>query len=269
MSLSYLSLTLIILVFVLTTTAIATTDMEYATNITVMVTTMEGFEDTYKIAVKRLNEDAKIPLHRIHRVEGKDTRGFKLLDYKPLIEPKAYNTLVNNMKTRERRKHWQLTDGAVGCYLGHVKAWTMALEDPEVVKDGYVMVVEDDVNFKGNFTSKLVTAMKKLPKDWTFFHLGARLTPWQREKVRKKRNGKNGKIFQIFDFWFTHCYIIKVDLMRYLLQNRRVVEMQVDAMLSDLSTKFPMYALSPRLANQNGRGGSLVQTMSKKRKEAK
>jgi len=90
-----------------------------------------------------------------------------------------------SQKLNEEKYHYQLTNGEIGCYLSHRKAWEKIANSD----DPYAVVLEDDIKLIGDF-NLAITAMNNLPFDWQIIKLSS-------YKVRKRKvafcvNADNG-----------------------------------------------------------------------------
>lgn len=70
-----------------------------------------------------------------------------------------------------------MTEGAVGCYLSHVKCWEACLNN----KDGdYCLVLEDDSTTSKDFFLKINEVVNEVKIKWGLINLGwASTAPYQ------------------------------------------------------------------------------------------
>ena len=73
---------------------------------------------------------------RINIVKAVDARGNLWKNYKQHISEKAIKDLREVIKNKIRKSHEDLSEGAVGCYLSHLKCWRRFLEE-STSKDDY------------------------------------------------------------------------------------------------------------------------------------
>ena len=181
---------------------------------------------------------------RVAAVEGK-----AIANLEELVEPRALEELRDLERTGHRKRHSQLSIGAVGCYMSHVKVWREAMERGNEC----AWVFEDDCKLGGgsgnNGGSKLYDAVKctPLPEDWDIILLGVfclKCSGVQKMPLRK-----------VTRFFGTHGMIINRKAMAKLLEMPSTLPMsqQIDSYLSDLSEqgKLSVYALSADVVSQN------------------
>lgn len=94
----------------------------------------------------------------VEMVEGVDTRGDKWRVYSHYLTDEGIAQMKRTIRTRRREHHYELTPGAVGCFLSHVKCWNKFLDT--YPSDGdFVFILEDDtmpsISFSRTF-SKIV-----------------------------------------------------------------------------------------------------------------
>jgi len=79
-----------------------------------------------------------------------------------------------NHKKNRKQHHRNLTDGEIGCYISHYRAWEKIVED----NISACILLEDDLNVDPGFTSAIET-IETLPKSWDLIKLyDGRPTPF-------------------------------------------------------------------------------------------
>lgn len=96
-------------------------------------------------------------LERFQAIYGKE------LDIEKYVTAKAYEDLLVNEKNNHRTKHYQLTRGAVGCYLSHSTLYEKLLKDD---KHDYYFIFEDDAAVLPKVADRINLAIQKAPSDW-------------------------------------------------------------------------------------------------------
>lgn len=76
-------------------------------------------------------------------VEAVDTRGGKWQDYSHYLTEKGIEQMKKSEQTKKREQHYELTPGAVGCFLSHVKCWNKFLDTYPSDED-CIFILEDD-----------------------------------------------------------------------------------------------------------------------------
>jgi len=84
----------------------------------------------------------------------------------PMLTSYAYNSLTAKTPDELVFGH-DLTPGALGCALSHIKIWR------EIVSEGIsrALVLEDDAHFAKNFKQKLNIRLSHVPSDWGIVYL--------------------------------------------------------------------------------------------------
>ena len=144
--------------------------------------------------------------------------------YKDQISEKAYQTLMENNKNRSRTRHSQLTNGAIGCFLSHMKIYK-DIVDKNIP---YAIIFEDDVGFELD-NKKFWDCLSNIdfPKDTDIVLLNC--IPHESKCVG---NEKLKKIHFFFGTWF---YLITNQGAKKALKNLLPMNEQIDFKLSILS----------------------------------
>lgn len=137
-----------------------------------------------------------------------------------------------------RTKHYQLTKGAIGCYLSHVKIWEHILKND---KDT-VLILEDDANIPSDFFKQVQENMQYIPSDWDIILLG-----YLCKECYEYINYKEVERFQL-----THAYIIKKSAIVKIMNSNTLfpITQQIDALMSELSSIINIYSFKNKLVSQ-------------------
>jgi GR25 family glycosyltransferase involved in LPS biosynthesis len=100
---------------------------------------------------------SKVPLERLAAVYGKD------LDIKQYVTPKAYDILLTNEKNKYRTRHYELTRGAIGCFISHASIYRKLLDDPMY---NHYIIFEDDAAIMSRVYDRIAKAIYTAPSDW-------------------------------------------------------------------------------------------------------
>lgn len=137
-----------------------------------------------------------------------------------------------------RTKHYQLTKGAIGCYLSHVKIWE------NILKNNYntVLIFEDDAKIPKNLNHELHEQMKYVPNDWDIVLFG----------YICKKCLKYEKYIEVERFMLTHCYMINKKAIIKIMNSETLfpITQQIDALMSELSTIINIYSVTDKLVKQ-------------------
>jgi len=143
--------------------------------------------------------------------------------------------------TGYRSKHYQLTRGAIGCYLSHVKVWK------EIVRRGseISLVFEDDTTIPHNIQSCIDEALTNPPSDWDMILLGVACHSCTGLRTRPG-------FMRVKKFWLTHAYLIKKQAIEKLFKSDALfpIAQQIDSLLSEMSNTIKIYALKPGVCQQ-------------------
>lgn len=175
----------------------------------------------------------------ITRILAIDTRRVENIELiRNYIEPSAYNTLINNIITGRRKSHRELTKGAVGCYLSHLKIYNKIVQE----NIPYAIVFEDDCKFSYNssiFWEKINSI--RIPEDTHILLFDAMIHEFNID------NCPAINVCQVNFFFGLHFYLITLTGAKIALNNLLPIECQIDSKLSMLS-----YANKIRIYGYNG-----------------
>jgi GR25 family glycosyltransferase involved in LPS biosynthesis len=205
------------------------------------------FDHTYLMNLKRrpdrlkrfLNEYNKsdmkfVQLKKIIAVDGSEIDILKI----PLTET-ARGELKQIETTGFRSKHYQLTRGAIGCYLSHVKIWK------DIVENNYktALIFEDDAKVPKDILKRINTNMQYIPNDWDIILFG-----YHCKQCTKKLNYRKVERFEL-----THCYAISNTCILKMLKSGALfpISQQIDALLSELSEILNIYTIKNPIINQS------------------
>lgn len=147
----------------------------------------------------------------------------------------ARNELKQLDNSGFRTKHYQLTKGAIGCYLSHVKLWENILK----TNTEYALIFEDDAKIPSRIYKIIKTEIRNVPKDWDIILLGYMCT----ECIEFR------KYYSVNRFMLTHCYLIKRTAIIKIMETNTLfpISQQIDSHMSELSSILNIYALNDPL----------------------
>ena len=177
-----------------------------------------------------------ITLSKISAIDGVNIDISKI----PLSEV-AKGELKQIETTGFRTKHYQLTRGAIGCYLSHVKVWKNIIDNN--YNNG--LIFEDDVNLPKNFNKKMNASIKNIPKDWDIILFGFHCKDCEQMLDYRKVNR----------FILLHCYAISNTAIVKILKTQSLfpIQQQIDSYLSELSEDIlNIYTVKNPIINQSG-----------------
>lgn len=137
-----------------------------------------------------------------------------------------------------RTKHYQLTKGAIGCYLSHVKIWE------NILKNNYetVLIFEDDAKVTKTLNREIHEQMNFVPNDWDIVLFG----------YTCKKCFKFEKYIEVERFMLTHCYMISKKAIIKIMNSNTLfpITQQIDALMSELSSIINIYSVKDKLIKQ-------------------
>ena len=170
----------------------------------------------------------EIPLKRFPAVLGKN------VDIQEWLTPEAVKELNRVEKKGYRTHHYQLTRGAVGCFLSHYTLAKQLLSDK---RNDYYVILEDDSVIDPNGFKTIQEAMVNTPENWDIVLFGF---------VRIINPVSYGNFIQPSGFWGLHGYVINKKGAKNLIdevENIRI-DGQLDAYISRMiqQKKMNVYA---------------------------
>jgi len=197
--------------------------------------------------LKQWNNDWKLEF--IEAVDGRGDLWHKFAcENKISIE--ATTELICAIKNKKRKYHESLTEGAVGCYLSHMKCWEACLNN----KDGdYCLILEDDSIIPEYIFSKIDEIVNELKIKWGIINLG-----WASTTLPKQLNSN---LFVVDRFFLNHAYLLSNHGAETLLRLHKKIEKQVDAFMSDNSSEIIILGLIKNICFQNLEMKTNIQTM--------
>ena len=189
---------------------------------------------------------------KIKIVKAIDTRGNLWENYKQHISEKAIEDLKKTIKNKKRKLAESLSEGAVGCYLSHLKCWRRFLEE-STSKDDYCLIFEDDSSIPKDLIKTTDNIVERTKTKWGIILLG-----W---KATSQYLSFNEDLLIPKSFWQLHAYLLSNFGARKLLELHDKVEMQVDAFMSNNIKKIKIFGVIDDICIQkNTCGYTNIQT---------
>jgi len=204
------------------------------------VINLEKNKDRYSTFMSKYNKSdfyGNISIEKFNAINGKEINVEPYLSKDALVELKE----VENMNYRT--KHYQLTRGAIGCFLSHVAIMRKLIDDVE--NDAYI-VFEDDVDFYTNAKYLMEKGMEKAPKNWHFLGFGY---------IRLVEKEDMGSYVLPNAFWGMQCYIVNKEGAKLILDEieKTKIDGQIDSYLSVMvqQGKLNLYVYKQKLISTN------------------
>ena len=138
-----------------------------------------------------------------------------------------------------RYKHYQLTKGAIGCFLSHIKIWEHLVNSGK----NNAIIFEDDARPPPNFKRTIGITMKHIPDDWDIVLFGKHCYDCN----------DYGKYIKVNKFILLHSYVInKKGVLKIFNQNTLFpISQQLDAYLSEITNILNIYSPKGNIVNQS------------------
>jgi GR25 family glycosyltransferase involved in LPS biosynthesis len=175
----------------------------------------------------------------INRVSAVDGNEINISTY---VSERAFGEMNAITNAGYRTKHYQLTKGAVGCYLSHLKTY-------KHIADGdkpYGLILEDDIIIPKNFHKQIKGVLKNIPNNWDILLLSCHCITCKRKEMYSS----------VHKFFWTHCYIISKECAERLMKELgdKPIEQQIDAELGEMTVEqnWPIiYCVNNSIASQS------------------
>jgi len=193
------------------------------------ITKNKNIDKIYCINLKK-NKDRwqKLKKHKnIMRINAVNCSKKVPEKYIKYIEEDALKRLIDANKNKYRSKHGDITNGAVGCYLSHIKTWKKSRENK------YTLILEDDVILDDNFEEEIKKIINNAPIFWDIIVFGY----FNLYKTKQKEYTRLKK------FLNTHCYVINKNAINVLLKDVYPIKKQLDWYISDKSNELNIYGV--------------------------
>jgi len=200
-------------------------------NITSYIINMDKNKDRMKQVIKNYEKSdiKEIPYKRYPAVIGKNVDIHQWLTDEAIVELKQ----VENKKYRNY--HYQLTRGAIGCFLSHYALAKQLLSDHQ---NDYYFNLEDDIYIENSGFKQIQEALVNVPPDWDFILFGYNRLLYS-EIV-------NDNFARVTGFWGTHGMLMNKKGAKALVDevDQNKIDGQIDAYMSRMAQqgKLVIYA---------------------------
>lgn len=127
----------------------------------------EGIDDAYVINLDRRSDRLKSFVEHHPYFRGK-VRRHKAVDGRSL-------ELTSDLARLLKPNDFFWKKAVTGCFLSHLKLWTMLNEDSKEINS--YLIMEDDARLKGDWSKEWLKVQGKLPSEWECVYLGGVLPP--------------------------------------------------------------------------------------------
>lgn len=128
-----------------------------------------------------------------------------------------------------------------GCWLSHYMLWGAMTR---MTDDAY-LVLEDDAQLHDGFMDSWARAMRDVPSDYSFLHLGHCCM------LGRDANYVAGDVYESKGMQCTHAYVLRRSLTPYLLKTLRKCWAPIDLQLQfEIFPYVKTFAVIPRIVSQ-------------------
>ncbi len=128
-----------------------------------------------------------------------------------------------------------------GIWLAHWTCWQVIMRG----NDEHVMVLETDAEFLPGWKEKLAEALKVLPTNYDFLHIGSCCTEGH------PKTSIGGDVYETKHAFCTHAYIVRRACIPFLLKTLRKVWSPIDiALAMECFPHLNTYVVLPRIVQQ-------------------
>lgn len=171
----------------------------------------------------------------VEMVEAIDTRENKWMEYSHYLTEEGLKQMKRSAETKKREQHHELTPGAIGCFLSHIKCWNKFLDTYPSDSD-FIFVLEDDTMPKISFDKTFTKISQNFPPRCDLL-LCSYLYYGEEEKV--EHMGVEYKFLRPYAaFYLLNAYFITARGIKKILNDLHKKDnkfyKQLDSYLSDL-----------------------------------
>lgn len=201
----------------------------------------------------------------VEMVEAIDTRDSKWQNYSHYLTDEGIRQLKHSELTRKRRQHYELTPGAVGCFLSHLKCWKKFL-DTNPRDDDFVFILEDDTMPSIYFDKTFTDIVSDFPPKCDILlcsHLAfGNMEPMVYNELEYKRFSPHCSFYLLNAYFITARGVKKI--FNDLSQKDNKFYKQIDSHLSDLLNEdlIHVIALKENQCFQIGISPTTIQTFT-------
>lgn len=171
----------------------------------------------------------------VEMVEAIDTRENKWMEYSHYLTEEGLKQMKRSAETKRREQHHELTPGAIGCFLSHIKCWNKFLDTYPSDSD-FIFILEDDTMPKVSFDKTFTKISQNFPPRCDVL-LCSYLYYGQEEKVEhgdvEYKFLRPHSAFYLLNAYFITARGIK-KILNDLYKKDNKFEKQLDSYLSDL-----------------------------------
>lgn len=182
-----------------------------------------------------------IELKRFSAIDG------KTVDIKKYVTDDAFQQIDSAETNGYRLRHYELTRGAVGCFLSHTSLYNELVNDND--NDIYI-IFEDDAKLPKQCISKIIFFIENAPADWDILLFGT---------IRQVISHRSPLYDKVLSWWGLYGYAInKKGANKFLteLALSGKIDKQIDSIMSYIvhEKKLNVYSSRIQFINHNADG---------------
>lgn len=193
--------------------------------------------------VRRKHIEKHFSKFNVEIIPAVDTRNNKWKNYKHHLTRDALVQVERAISNTYRIDHHELTQGAIGCFLSHMKCWKLFLERHDTSKeDKCLFVLEDDAVPKDEFEPMLRKVLKNLPKDADIV-LFSHVKSGPEEKIKVAEDLELLKLKEDAIFYLLNAYLIRASAIKKIFKHLRNRGMRFDKQVDSYMTHLMQMGL--------------------------
>lgn len=206
------------------------------------------FDEVYLINLKRRPDRLQQFMQKFNASDLKHNNILKfnaidgsILDTEKIFISDVAKAEIKQIETTGfRTKHYQLTRGAIGCYLSHIQVWEHILDS----KHNAVIIFEDDANVPVDIKQTIQENMRHIPENWDIVLFGF----YCKDCIPGYKHNKVNR------FILLHCYAINRNAVLKILKSNTLfpITQQIDSLISELSNILNIYSFEKNTVSQFG-----------------
>lgn len=194
----------------------------------------------------------------LHFVDAVDTRNDKWILHINKMSDRAFYTMFWTIRNKIRPKHMDLSPGAVGCFLSHIKTWKLFKETGE----SFALIMEDDSSYPAiTFLQDMTQILQTWPNPCHMVFLNYIINGETRRRGQYKYldNRKSS-------FFLTNAYLLSKEGVEELLElvedPEFRIDVQIDAFITQCIHSYDLKVAfwNTNICPQDGRDGTTIQT---------
>lgn len=204
---------------------------EEAVRMKVMVINLDKQPEKMKRFKQKYDENPIAKQYSYTRFSAIDGRDVSLEEW---LTDDAIHSLQKIEKHNFRTHHYQMTRGAVGCFLSHYTVYKELIEDND--NDIY-LIFEDDATFNRDFVESVFHTLNDAPENWDVIVLG------KHRLAGESVNEGTDLLLKPSGFWGTFGYLINKKGAQKIVEevDTRKMDGQIDAYMSRMQQQGKLH----------------------------